>query len=252
MKRNLITGISTLLLGTLLLAGCSGSSSKTKKYIIATDVTYAPFEYEVDRKYAGIDIDLLDAIAKSEGFEYEQKAMDFGGIIPGIEANQIDGAIAGMSITDERKKVVDFSDAYYDSGVAIVAKIDSTIASEADLTGKTLAVKKGTAGATYAESIKDKYGAELIYFNDTPGMFQAVTSGNADVCFEDYPVAMFKFKTETTPELKVVGDKVTSTPYGFAVKKGTNVELLKMFNEGLAKLKANGEYQKILDKYTGK
>jgi len=252
MKRKLITGISTLLLGAILLAGCSGSSSKTKKYIIATDVTYAPFEYEENGKYVGIDIDLLAAIAKSEGFEYEQKAMDFGGIIPGIEANQIDGAIAGMSITDARKAVVDFSDAYYDSGVAIVAKVDSTLASEADLQGKTLAVKKGTAGATYAESIKDKYGATLIYFNDTPGMFQAVTSGNADVCFEDYPVAMFKFKTETTPELKVVGDKVTSSPYGFAVKKGTNAELLKMFNDGLAKLKANGEYQKIVDKYTGK
>jgi len=252
MKGKMITGISSLLLGVFLLTGCSGSSAKDKKYIIATDVTYAPFEFEDNGKYAGIDIELLDAIAISEGFTYELKPMDFGGIIPGIQANQIDGAIAGISITDERKLTVDYTDAYYDSGVAIVAKVNSALVSEADLEGKTFAVKKGTAGATYAESIKDKYGATLIYFNDTPSMFQAVTSGNADVCFEDYPVAQYKFKTEATPELKVIGDKVTSTPYGFIVKKGANPELIEMFNAGLAKLKANGEYQKIVDKYIGK
>jgi polar amino acid transport system substrate-binding protein len=147
---------------------------------------------------------------------------------------------------------VDYSDEYFDSGVAIVAKADSTLTGESDLQGKTFAVKKGTAGAAYAESILAKYGAKIIYFNDTPSMFQAVTSGNADVCFEDYPVAMYKFKTETNPELKVIGDKVTSTPYGFIVKKGANAELLAKFNAGLAKVKASGEYDAIIAKYIGK
>lgn len=249
MKKKFILAVTAALLGVFALAGCSAGGSD--KYIIATDVTYAPFEFEENGKRIGIDIDLLAAIAELEGFEYELKPMDFGGIIPGIESNQLDAAIAGISITDERKNTVDFSEAYFDSGVAIVAKADSTLTGEADLEGKTFAVKKGTAGATYAESVKDELGATLIYFNDTPSMFQAVTSGNADVCFEDYPVAMYKFKTETTAELKVIGDKVTSTPYGFAVKKGANAELLEMFNSGLKTLKENGEYDKIIDTYIG-
>lgn len=249
MKKKSILAVTAALLGVFALAGCSAGGSD--KYIIATDVTYAPFEFEENGKRIGIDIDLLAAIAELEGFEYELKPMDFGGIIPGIESNQLDAAIAGISITDERKNTVDFSEAYYESGVAIVAKAGSTLAGEKDLQGKTFAVKKGTAGATYAESVKDKLGATLIYFNDTPSMFQAVTSGNADVCFEDYPVAMYKFKTETTAELKVIGDKVTSTPYGFAVKKGANAELLEMFNSGLKTLKENGEYDKIIDTYIG-
>lgn len=249
MKKKLITGIATLLLGVSLLTGCG---SKSEKYIIATDVTYAPFEFEQNGKYVGIDIELLEAVAKAEGFTYELKPMDFSGIIPGVQANQLDGAIAGISITDERKQSVDYSDEYFDSGVAIVAKADSTLTGESDLQGKTFAVKKGTAGATYAESILAKYGAKIIYFNDTPSMFQAVTSGNADVCFEDYPVAMYKFNTETNPELKVIGDKVTSTPYGFIVKKGANAELLAKFNAGLAKVKASGEYDAIIAKYIGK
>jgi polar amino acid transport system substrate-binding protein len=250
MKRKLLASVATLLLSVSVLVGCaSNTPSAAKKYIIATDATYAPFEFEENGKYVGIDIELLEAISKSEGFTYELKPMDFSGIIPGIQANQIDAGIAGVSITEERKKTVDFSEPYYDSGVAIVAKVGTDIKGEADLQGKTFSVKKGTAGAGYAESIKDKYGATLVYFNDTPGMFQAVTSGNADVAFEDFPVAAYKFKTEANPELQVVGEKVTSTPYGFIVKKGANAELLKMFNDGLAKLKANGEYQKIVDKY---
>jgi glutamine transport system substrate-binding protein len=116
--KKLMSLIATSLIATSLLSGCGQTNAATnttttksvKKYTIATDATYAPFEFQKDGNYTGIDIDLLNAISKLEGFNYELTAMDFKGIIPALQANQIDGAIAGMSITEERKNVLDFSD----------------------------------------------------------------------------------------------------------------------------------------------
>lgn len=150
------------------------------------------FRVSKDGKYVGIDVDLLAAISKLEGFDYELTAMDFKGIIPALQSNQIDGAIAGMSITDERKKVLDFSEGYYVSGLSAVIKAgNNSIKSLDDLKGKAFAVKKGTAGAKYAEDNSAKLGAKIKYFNDTPSMFQEVKNGNSDVTFEDYPVIAY-------------------------------------------------------------
>lgn len=247
---------SVVLVSTLVGCGSSnsGSSSSTKtaskKYIIATDATYAPFEFKSGSGYKGIDIDILKAISKKENFTYELKPMNFDGIIPALQANQIDGSISGMSITDERKKSLDFSDSYYDSGLAIVTKSgNSAIKSIDDIKGKTASLKKGTAGATFAEDNKAKYNLTLKYFDDTPTMFQAVLNGNADIAFEDYPVVSYKIAIDPKSGLKIAGKKVTTSPYGFAVNKGKNAELLKMFNDGLKKIKADGEYNKIIDKY---
>ena len=253
--------VATLILSAALLVttfvGCGSSSPKnataSKKYIIATDAKFAPFEYEKDGKYIGIDIDLLDAIAKLEGFQYELKPMDFKGIIPGIQANQIDAAIAGMSISDERKKILDFSDGYFQAGLcAVVKKDNNKISTLDDLKGKSFAVKKGTLGSKYAEENKDKLNATIKYFDDSPSMFQEVINGNSDVTFEDYPVIAYKLSLESDTNLRIVGDRLYKDFYGFAVKKGTNKELIDKFNDGLKKLKDNGEYDKILEKYIKK
>jgi polar amino acid transport system substrate-binding protein len=179
--------------------------------------------------------------------------MDFKGIIPALQANQIDGAIAGMNITDDRKKVLDMSEGYYESGLSLVVKGDNTsIKSVEDLKGKTFAVKKGTAGAKFAEDNKDKLGSTIKYFNDTPSMFQEVKNGNADVTIEDYPVIAYMVSVAPNSGLKIAGEKLTKNYYGFAVNKGKNSELLKAFNEGFKKLKENGEYDKIVAKYIKK
>ena len=115
-------GMFTLMLSIMLiLAACgtdNGESSRERnssgegkeKYTVGIDNTYPPFEFEVDGELTGIDIDIMTAIAENQGFEIEYDAMDFGGIIPAMQADQLDIAIAGMSITDERKKIVDFSE----------------------------------------------------------------------------------------------------------------------------------------------
>ena len=255
MKTKLLTAIAlTAVLTATVFSGCSSTPASTtttaKKYTISTDATYAPFEFEKDGKSIGIDLDLLAAIAKLENFTYDLKPMNFKGIIPALQANQIDAAIAGMTITDERKKVVDFSDGYFESGLsAVVNKKNTTINSESDFAGKTFAVKKGTTGAIYAEANKDKLKATIKYFDDTPAMFQEVINGNADITFEDYPVIAYQISTDPSSGLRMAVQKLDKSYYGFAVKAGTNKDLITKFNDGLKKLKANGEYDKIVQKY---
>lgn len=206
---------------------------------------------EVDGKYKGIDVELLDAIAKEEGIQYELKPMEFNGIIPALVSGQIDGSIAGMNITEARKKSVDFSDGYMKASSAIIVyKNNTSIKTLDDLKGKTAAVKKGTSGARIAEGFKDKYNLNITYYDDSPNMMLAVANGNADFLIEDLSVINYLLKTGQQDKLKVVIPTVGDAPYdGFAVKKGANQDLLAKFNDGLKKIKANGTYDKIVKQY---
>ena len=252
MKMLKVMALLSLLMLVVSCGGSTGATGAAKKYIIATDATYAPFEFQENGKYIGIDVDLITEIAKVEGFEFELKPMDFGGIIPALQSGQIDGAIAGASITDERKKSVDFSDPYYETGiVAVINSANTTIKTGKDLEGKKLAVKNGTAGASYVEeNLKGK--SEAVTFKDTVSMFQAVTNNQADAAFEDYPVIAYALSKDPASKLKIGTEKLTTGNYGFMVKKGSNPELVAKFNEGLKKLKANGKYDEIVAKYVGK
>ncbi|MCI1579211.1 MAG: transporter substrate-binding domain-containing protein [Clostridium beijerinckii] len=258
-KRSLLSILLASVMSIGLMTGCGasksdkGSGEGNKRYVIACDAKFAPFSFEDNGKYKGIDVELLDAISKEENFEYELKPMDFNGIIPGLTANQLDGAIAAITITDERKQTLDFSDGYFVSGLSIVTNKDNTsINGVNDLNGKSVSIKKGTAGAKFAEDNESKYGLNLSYFEDSPSMFQAVENGNTDFLMEDYPVIAYKIKVDSGAKLKIVGDKLDAVNYGFAVKKGENQELLKKFNEGLKKLKDDGKYDQIVGEYIGK
>lgn len=241
---------------SVVLAACgsgeqAGNTSESGKtvYKVGIDTTYPPFEYEVDGKYVGIDVDLINAIAEDQGFEVQLEAMDFKGIIPALQAGQLDISMGGMSITEERKKVVDFTEPYFDAGVSLVVKGDNTeIQSVEDLKGKKVAVKKGTVGANYAESIVNDIGFEIVQFDDSPSMFLEVQNGNAVALFEDYPVISYAIAQQDLG-LKVVGDRLNDDQYGIGVLKGKNQEILEKINQGLKNLKENGKYQEIIDKY---
>ncbi|MCM3026934.1 transporter substrate-binding domain-containing protein [Bacillus safensis] len=241
------------LIVVLVMAACgsksdSGSGEGKGTYKIGIDVTYPPFEFEKGGKTVGIDVDLINAIAKDQDFKVKLEAMDFSGIIPAMQAGQLDVGMGGMSITDERKKKVDFSDPYFDAGLTVVVKKDSSIKSINDLKGKKLAVKNGTTGAKFASDNADKYGYEVVQFNDSPSMFQEVSNGNADALIEDYPVITYAIAQQDL-KLKTVGDRLNGDQYGISVMKGKNQDLLKKINKGLENLKKNGEYDKIIDKY---
>ena len=246
MKKKLFLILSSLC-AFLFLFG-NGTIKAEKTYQIGTDVTYPPFEFaNKNNQYVGIDIDILKAIAKEENFKVNIKAVGFNAAVQSLQSGQLDGVMAGMAMTDERKVKFDFSDPYYKTGFVMAVAKNSKINSLDDLRGKRVALKTGTAAADYANSLKDKYGFTTVTFDDSDNMYNDVVNGNSVACFEDDPVMQYAIKTGT--KLKIVTKPAQGGYYGFAVAKGKNQELLKKFNAGLKKIKANGEYQKIINRY---
>ena len=229
------------------------TESTGKTWVIATDTVFKPFEYtDASGNFVGIDVDIVAAIAEDQGFDYEMKSLGWDAAIAACQSGQADGMIAGASITDERKAAGwTFSDGYYDSNQTLTVPADSDITGFADLAGQNVAVKTGTQGATYAESLKDEYGFTLTYFEDSPTMYQAVLGGQCVGCFEDTPIMKASIK-DGDLALKVLDDTASDpAPYGFAIFTEDSQELLDMFNKGLADIKANGKYDEILAKYLG-
>jgi len=231
--------------------GAAAEPNSGKTYVIGTDITFAPFEFQdVNGKFVGIDMDLMEAIARDQNFNYEVKPLGFNAAVQALEAKQVDGVIAGMSITDERKQKFELSEPYFQSGVVMaVGKNNDNVKSYEDLKGKKVAVKTGTEGYRFAESIASKYSFTIVPFDDSAQMYEDVKTGNSVACFDDYPVLAYGVNQNNG--LKIVTEKEEGGSYGFAVNKGMNQELMAKFNAGLANLQANGEYDQILAKYLG-
>lgn len=257
-----IAGASSAVLGLGMLAGCNSSNQENDAeptagnveadgtFAIATDTTFAPFEFtDANGDFVGIDVDILAAIAENQGFAYDLNPLGFDAAVAALESGQADGVIAGMSITDERKEKFDFSDPYYESYVCAAAKDGGDVKSLEDLSGKTVACKTGTQSAMWAEAIAADYGFEIAYFDTSDMMYQDVQTGNTAACFEDFPVMAYGVTQGNG--LTIIGEDSEdfATPYGFAVRKGDNPDLLEKFNAGLAAIKSDGTYDEICAKY---
>ena len=217
-------------------------------YTIVADSSFAPFEYQDESgKYVGIDMELIKAIAAQQGFTITIQNPGFDAALNAVQAGQADAVIAGMSITDARKEIFDFSDAYYSSNILLAVKNGSDIASYEDLKGKTVGAKNGTASYTFLESNKDKYGYTLKAFDEASGMYDSLNSGSIDALMDDEAVLLYAIQQGRDFATPIPGEK--SGEYGFAVKKGANPELIEMFNNGLAALVESGKYDEILNKY---
>lgn len=255
-SKRILALLMAILMMSLLFAACGkekddGKTKEEKVWVIASDNAFAPFEYlDTDsNKYVGIDMDIIAAIAEDQGFKYKIDNVGFKAACSAVQTGQADAAIAGMTITDERKETFDFTDGYFNDGQILVTAKDSTVAKLEDLKGTKVAVKSSTMGAKYAEEAAKKYGFEIQYYEDSPTMYTAVKNGNNSACFEDYSVMGWAIKTDENIGLKTVGDVINAAPYGIAVKKGENEELLKMLNEGLKNISENGKLKEILAKY---
>ncbi|MBJ7622438.1 ABC transporter substrate-binding protein/permease [Weissella confusa] len=233
-----------------MVAGVPNAHAASSHYTITTDTTFPPFEFQTQGgDYRGIDMDMLKEIAKREDFTYTLKPMSFNAGVQAVQAGQVDGILAGMSITDERKQTFDFGTPYYKSGIVMAVANKSKVDSLDDLKGKTVAAKTGSSGAMYAQRMAKKYDFKITYFNDSNTMYNDIIIGNTVAAFEDQPVMAYAIQQGT--KMKIVTDPADGNWYGFGVKKGDNAELLKKFNEGYAKIVKDGTYDKIVNRYLG-
>lgn len=245
MKRLSIVVVALLVVSALLSA-CGGSTGATK-IKIGTDATFPPFELvdEKTKEITGFDVDLMKAVAAKAGIEVEFINVGFDPLLAGIAQCQYDGGIAAITITDERKQQMSFSDPYFDAGQVVVVKKDNTdIQGRANLSGKTVGSQIGTTGAIEIEKIA---GAKLKTYDSFDLAFQDLINGQIDAVVADNPLAL-GYVGKNAAKLKVVGEMFTSESYGIAVCN-KKADLVTKLNQGIAAVKADGTLQKLIDKW---
>ena len=253
MKKLLIMMMAILAACSMLLAGCGGGEKKaaTEKVMrVATEPSFAPFEFQKEgsKEFTGFDMDLIRAIGKQAGYKVEIQNMGFDALIPALTSNNIDVAIAGMSITEERKKVITFCDPYYTSGlIVMVNKDNNEIKSVEDLKGKRIACQIGTTGEKKSRSIE---GAKVVAFNTQSEASMELKNGGADAVINDAPVVGYYLAQGGAKVAKTVGEVMEAEEYGIAVNK-KNTQLAQDINKALAELKKNGEFDKIYKTWFG-
>lgn len=237
--------LSKLVGATVFGLTLSISSAAADPLLVAVDTAFVPFEFKQGDKYVGFDIDLWDLIAQELDVEYELRPMDFSGILPALQTQNVDVALAGITITDERKEAVDFSDGYYDSGFLLMVDVDSDIEGPEDLAGKTLALKTGTSAAHYAnEHFTD---TNMRLFPNIDNAYLELQTGRVDAAMHDTPNVLYYIKTAGGGRVKTVGEQMLAHEYGVAFPKGS--ELVEPVNKALAKIKEDGRYDEIYEKW---
>ncbi|GHB14038.1 transporter substrate-binding domain-containing protein [Salinicola rhizosphaerae] len=217
----------------------------------ATDPSFVPFEMmdQDSGEMVGFDMDMLHEIANRAGFDIDLKTMDFNGIIPAVQTGNVDLAIAGITITDERQKIVDFSDPYYDSGLRVLVPASSDASSLDDLAGKRIATKIGSTSYDY---LQKKLGdnAEITPYPGSSDMYMALMGGSADAVFYDAPNVGYFAQTKGQGKVKVVGPMYEGQQYGIAFAKGS--DWVEPANKALASMHEDGTYDEIYEKWFGK
>ena len=257
MMRKMAAVLSVCMFAIMALVGCggnqaasggSGSGAKTLK--VGSTIDFAPFEFQDEKQkdYQGFDMDLIRAIGQEMGYTVEISNIGFDGLIPALQAKNIDVIISGMTITEERKGKVAFSDPYYQSGLTMVVREDNQdIKTFKDLEGKKIAVQIGT---TSAEEVKKIKNAEVKELNTPADCFMELKAGGADAVVNDRPVNDYYITQSGATGVKALAEKLTAEDYGIAISK-ENEQLQKEINGALKKLKENGEYEKIFQKWFG-
>ncbi|MGW3143418.1 MULTISPECIES: transporter substrate-binding domain-containing protein [Streptomyces] len=265
-RRARVLAATTATVGLVLVAGCSSSDNgggakktaaggvevvKAGQLTTCTHLPYPPFQSEIDGKVQGFDVSLIDLVAKNLGVKQTILDTPFENFKTGafLNSGQCDVAAAGMTITAERKKNVDFSDPYFDATQAVLVDKKSGITSLADVKakGKKLGAQAQTTGEDYAKS----KGYDPISFESSDAVLNGLRTGQVQAVVIDYPVVQGWLKDKANADaFKVVDNLNTGEQYGFSVKKG-NAKLLAAINKALADAKSDGTYQKLYEKWIG-
>jgi len=217
-----------------------------EKLYVGTDTAFVPFEYKgKDGKYTGFDIELWAEIAERIGVEYELKPMDFNGLIPGLVTGNLDVALAAIFIKSSREKTIDFSHPYFKAGLKImVPEKNSDITSSADLKGKVVAVKLGTATVDYVKTLGAK---KIVKFPNIDQAYLEVVTGGADAAMHDTPNVLYYIKMVGKGRVKAVGPDVKAAQYGIAFPQGS--KLREKVNVALLELMEDGSYAALYRKW---
>lgn len=249
--------------GMFLAAGCSSSGDGAGEaaggvpvvhkgqLTTCTHLPYPPFQFEQNGKVVGFDVSLIDLVAKN--LKVEQKVLDtpFENFKTGafLNSGECDLAAAGMTITAERKKNVDFSVPYFDATQALLASKKSGVKSLADIKAKKkkLGAQAETTGESYA---KDK-GFDPVAFESSDAVLNGLRTGQVDAVVIDYPVVQGWLKDKANAAEFVLGDNITTgEQYGISVKKG-NKKLLDAINKAISDARADGTYKKLYEQWIG-
>ncbi|MBQ1087563.1 transporter substrate-binding domain-containing protein [Streptomyces sp. B93] len=263
-RRARVLAATTATAGLVLVAGCSsdddgGGAGKTAaggvelvkggQLTTCTHLPYPPFQSEIDGKVQGFDVALIDLVADDLGVQQEILDTPFENFKTGafLNSGECDLAAAGMTITDERKKNVDFSDPYFEATQAVLADKDSGIASFADLKGKKVGAQAQTTGEDYAKS----QGLDPVSFESSDAVLNGLRTGQVDAVVIDYPVVQGWLKDQANADAFEVAEQInTGEQYGFTVKKG-NDKLREAINKALADAKADGTYKELYEQWIG-
>lgn len=252
MKKTLPLSLTKTALALALgLGSATAAMAQTPSVNVATDPSFVPFEMmdQETGEMVGFDMDIINTAAERAGFDVNLTTMEFSGIIPAVQTGSQEVAIAGITITDERAQVVDFSDPYYDSGLRIIVRADNdSVESIEDLEGLSVATK---IGSTSYDFLQQELGddADITPYPATADMYMALLGRNVDAVLYDAPNVGYFSQTRGEGRTKVVGPLYEGQQYGIVFHKGS--EWVEPTNEALAAMKEDGTYDEIYTKWFG-
>ena len=251
MKRSasILTTVALALLVALAAGSLFSCAKKPTKIVVATDATWPPMEYiDENKNIVGFDIDLVNEIAKAGGFEVEFKNTAWDGIFAGLATGNYQVIASSVTITEERKATMDFSEPYVNAGQVLVVRKETTgVNSLADMIGKKVGAQIGTTGAIEISKVS---GVELKTYDEIGLAFEDLVNGNIDGVVADSPIAAnFALQNPSYKDrLMIAGEPFTDEWLGFVFKKG-DTKTQKLFNEGLAKVKESGKLDELIQKW---
>jgi glutamine transport system substrate-binding protein len=241
------------ILSLSILAACGSTSGGSggddmETYTVATDANFKPFEFKNPDtgEMEGFDIELMEKIAEEAGFKIEFETMQFDGLIAGMKSGRYPIGIAGISITEERKESIAFSDPYYDSGLILMVPNDSKIKSIDEVDGKKVGTRQGSTSQAY---LSDNTDADVEAFPGIVNAYMDVKEGRLDAALYDLPNVLYFIKENGEDKIKTTGDVLEGQAYGIAFPKDS--ELVDDVNKALQKLISDGTYAELYKKYFG-
>lgn len=230
----------TLIVGALISLGAS-------ELKIGSEATFPPFEYiDENNKIVGFEIDLIAELSKRVGFSYKIENMAFDAIIPALKIGKIDIGLSGMSATDDRRKSIDFSKPYYKTqNLFLKQKTNHKITDKTSLNGKKIGAQQGSIQELAATKI---VGAEILRFENSIAVLGGLKAGKIDAMIVDESVG-YGFLSKNNDIVEFLKEDDGSDGIAMAFDKNKHTQLISKINMAIDKMKQDGSYDRLLEKY---